>query len=171
MKYFTFTELSNSATATRYGIDNTPTEAVKKNLAALTDMVLDPLREAFKKPIYVNSGYRCPALNAKVGGAKNSGHLYGYAADITGGDAFANRKLWELLVDLNLPFHKIIWERGSGVGAKWLHVAYTGDPSHPMWVRGLKLQPAVISNFAPTNFRKVKSTVFKQELVKKEEYP
>ncbi|MCC8038528.1 MAG: D-Ala-D-Ala carboxypeptidase family metallohydrolase [Bacteroidales bacterium] len=132
MKYFTFTELSNSATATRYGIDNTPTEAVKKNLAALTDMVLDPLREAFKKPIYVNSGYRCPALNAKVGGAKNSGHLYGYAADITGGDAFANRKLWELLVDLNLPFHKIIWERGSGVGAKWLHVAYTGNPAHIM---------------------------------------
>ena len=60
MKYFTIEELCHSDTANARGIDNTPTEEVKANLEALIDNVLDPLREAYGKPIYLNSGYRCP---------------------------------------------------------------------------------------------------------------
>lgn len=45
--------------------------------------VLQAIRSRFKKPVVVNSGYRTPAHNKKVGGSTYSRHLYGYAADIS----------------------------------------------------------------------------------------
>ena len=55
MKHFTIHELTRSATADRKGIDNTPSKQVIENLTALVDNVLDPLREAWGKPIHVNT--------------------------------------------------------------------------------------------------------------------
>ena len=86
MKHFTLKEFVKSDTARRLGIDNTPSPQVEERLRQLVDYVLDPLREAYGKPIYVNSGYRCPALNRAVGGVAHSQHLTGEAADITGGN-------------------------------------------------------------------------------------
>jgi len=54
----------------------------KENIEALVENVLDPLRERYGKPIVVNSGYRCPKHNKEVGGATNSQHMEGEAADI-----------------------------------------------------------------------------------------
>ena len=124
MKYFTFDELSRSETAKRQGIDNTPSSAAKSNIAALVDNILDPLREAWGKPIYVNSGYRCPALNKAVGGASSSQHLTGQAADITTGNKVDNAKLFQLAIDLKLPFDQIINEQNFS----WLHISYS--PRH-----------------------------------------
>lgn len=124
MKYFTFTEFERSATAYRHGIDNALPEAAKKNVAALVDTVLDPLREAWGKSITVTSGYRCPALNKAVGGVPTSMHLTGHAADITTGNEVDNRKLYQLAQDLRLPYFELI---GKKYGFKWLHISY--DPS------------------------------------------
>ena len=55
---------------------------VQANIEALVDNVLDPVREAYDKPIYVNSGYRCEKHNKAVGGMLRSQHLVGQAADI-----------------------------------------------------------------------------------------
>lgn len=44
---------------------------------------LQVLRDHIKSPIFINSGYRSPAYNAKVGGVKSSQHLLAKAADIT----------------------------------------------------------------------------------------
>ena len=82
MTYFTISELVVSDTARVKGIDNSPTTAVRANLVALIETLLDPLREAWKSPIKVTSGYRCGVLNRAVGGASTSAHLYGCAADI-----------------------------------------------------------------------------------------
>ena len=43
---------------------------------------LQTIREAFGKPIRVNSGYRSPEHNTKIGGARNSQHLEALAADL-----------------------------------------------------------------------------------------
>jgi uncharacterized protein YcbK (DUF882 family) len=43
---------------------------------------LQAMREEIGKPVIINSGYRCPAHNKAIGGATNSQHLYGRAADI-----------------------------------------------------------------------------------------
>ena len=56
------------------------------NIRYLHDKLLLPLRQAIGAPITINSGYRCRALNMAVGGASNSLHLWGRAADITAGD-------------------------------------------------------------------------------------
>lgn len=122
MKHFTIDELCRSETARIRGIDNTPTEEVRKNLTALVDNVLDPLREWYGKPIYVNSGYRCPALNKAVGGVANSQHLTGQAADIDVNDRAENRKLMKHIED-NLDFDQLIWENGGA----WVHVSYRAD--------------------------------------------
>ena len=82
MKNFTIQELVHSNTATRLGIDNTPTEEEMKNMENLIDLVLDPLREEVGKPIIVTSGYRCLKLNEAVGSKPNSQHMAGLAADL-----------------------------------------------------------------------------------------
>ena len=69
MKYFTIAELCKSDTADRKGIDNRCKKEHVANLTALVDNVLDPLREAYGKPITINSGFRSPALNKAVGGS------------------------------------------------------------------------------------------------------
>ena len=56
---------------------------VQANIEALVNNVLDPVREAYGKPIYVNSGYRCPKHNEAVGGVPRSQHMLGQAADIS----------------------------------------------------------------------------------------
>ena len=122
MKHFTISELCRSDTARIRGIDNTPTEEVRKNLTALVGNVLDPLREWYGKPIYVNSGYRCPALNKAVGGVASSQHLTGQAADIDVNDRAENRRLMKHIED-NLDFDQLIWENGGA----WVHVSYRAD--------------------------------------------
>lgn len=122
MKWFTIDELCRSDTARSRGIDNTPTEEVRKNLTALVGNVLDPLRDWYGKPIYVNSGYRCPALNKAVGGVANSQHLTGQAADIDVNDRAENRRLMKHIED-NLDFDQLIWENGGA----WVHVSYRAD--------------------------------------------
>lgn len=120
MKHFTIKELSASPTAVARGIDNNPTEQVIAALTRLTDNVLDPLRQAYGFPIYVNSGYRCPALNRAVGGTSGSQHLRGEAADITTGCSENNARLYRLLRKLELPIDQAINEHDFA----WIHVSH-----------------------------------------------
>ena len=123
MKYFTIKELTTSSTATRLKIDNTPTEEVVNNLELLVNNILDKIREAYGKPITVNSGYRCPKLNTAIGGSKTSQHITGKAADITVGNRQANRSLFQFIQKLDLPFDQLIDEYNY----KWVHISY--DPN------------------------------------------
>lgn len=123
MEYFTFTEFERSETAYRHGMDNTMPEAARRSVAALVDNVLDPLREAWGKPLTVTSGYRCPVLNKAVSGVANSQHLLGEAADITTGNVVDNRRLFQLAQDLALPFDQLIDERGFA----WIHISHKAE--------------------------------------------
>lgn len=113
-KNFSLDEL----TATNTRIDNTPPQDVTNNLIALAERVLQPARERYGKPITVNSGYRSPAVNARVGGASSSQHLTGQAADITTGSKAENRKLFALLAQMD--FDQLIDEKDM----TWIHVSY-----------------------------------------------
>lgn len=105
-KNFNFREFEQSATARKKGILNViTTTEVRDSIKALVDNVLQPLRDAWGKPLSVNSGYRCPALNAAVGGVATSQHVKGEAADISCDNP---QKLAQLACDLNLPFDQMI---------------------------------------------------------------
>lgn len=63
--------------------DGTPVPAELIPNVELLAKNLQVLRDHLGEAIHVNSGYRTPAYNAKVGGKKNSYHLKAMAADIT----------------------------------------------------------------------------------------
>lgn len=117
-KHFSWDELTKSDTAKKYGISNTPSEEEKRNLIALVMKVLDPLRDKYAKPVTVNSAYRSPFLNSKVGGSDFSQHVKGQAADITGGSKEENKILFNLLKDMD--FDQLINEQDYS----WIHVSY-----------------------------------------------
>ena len=120
-KYFTLGEMCASDTALEKRIENTPTDqATIARLNALMDDCLDKVREMWGRPIGVNSGYRSPELNRAVGGAKNSQHLRGEAADINAGGRENNRKLFDMIVASDIPFDQLIDESGY----RWLHISY-----------------------------------------------
>ena len=124
MKYFTIKELCKSSTAVQKGINNTPNSYIVKNLEQLVDYILDPLRERYGKPITVNSGYRCYALNKAVNGSKTSQHLEGLAADITAGSPKENKILFNLAQELNLPYDQLIDEKKFS----WIHISFSKKP-------------------------------------------
>ncbi len=112
-------ELTYSRTAQILHISNIPSDEVNANLVALVDNVLDRAREAWGKPVKVNSGYRCPELNRAVGGVSNSQHLTGEAADITTGTKEGNKWLFNYIKD-NCVYDQLINEQKYS----WVHVSY-----------------------------------------------
>lgn len=126
--YFTIEELTRSKVAKANGIDNSIVSLLfKSNAEKLISDILNPLREAYGKPIIVNSGYRCQALNKKVGGSPTSDHLRAAAADITGGSPSENKKLFELAKSLNLPFKQLIDEKHYA----WVHISHDQHANKP----------------------------------------
>jgi len=125
---FTLAEMTKSETALRYDMDNTPGEAEVANLKLLAEKVLQPVRDHYKRGVKVNSGFRHPEVNAKVGGSKTSDHCRGQAADIEI-PGVANADLAQWIAD-NLEFRQLILEFYTpGVpDSGWVHVSYVeGD--------------------------------------------
>ena len=122
MRYFKLIEFTASATARDLDIDNTPSKEAIENIEALVSKVLDPLRDAFGKPIYVRSGYRSVDLNMAVGGVKNSQHIKGEAADITANSREDNQWLFEYIRD-HLDYDQLIDEYNYS----WVHVSAKAD--------------------------------------------
>ena len=81
-EHFTLEEMLRSETAAKKHIENRINAEEVNNLVRLCEAVLEPLRAHFGQPIRINSGFRCRALNAAVGGAANSYHTKGRAVDI-----------------------------------------------------------------------------------------
>lgn len=136
MKHFTMLEFTNSATARKLGIDNTPTAEHRTNLEELVAKLLDPLREAWAircaneqwgtPALNVTSGYRGPELNKAVGGTATSAHCVGYAADLVP----ANGRLAEFKAFCRgwlqgKPFDQMISEDENAAGVpRWIHIGY-----------------------------------------------
>jgi hypothetical protein len=125
---FSLNELTQSETALRKGLDNTPPEQIVANLKVLAEKVLQPIREHYGKGVKVNSGYRSPEVNASVGGSRTSDHCKGQAADIEI-PGVANADLAKYIKD-SLQFTQLILEFYTpGVpDSGWVHVSY--DPSN-----------------------------------------
>lgn len=121
---FTKEEFEKSSTASKLGIDNKIPEEYLVNVFNLAK-VLQVIREAWKAPIIISSGYRCEKLNRAVKGASNSDHKFAAAADIhTKSNTRAdNKKLFDLILSLanagKIKCRQIIDEYNF----KWVHVS------------------------------------------------
>lgn len=105
-KNFTFAEFEASMVAKEKDIRNVITSfEVRDSIIALCRNVLQPLRDTWGKPMHVNSGYRCPELNAAVGGVPSSQHTKGEAADIACENPV---QMAQLAYDMHLPYDQLI---------------------------------------------------------------
>ena len=122
-KNFALSEMVKSATAERLNVANSPSDIHLVNLTHLAIHILQPVRDQFGV-ITINSGYRSPALNAKVGGSKTSQHCNGQAADF---ESFStpNPDLAKWIAN-NLEFDQLILEFYDGVNPNsgWVHCSY-----------------------------------------------
>lgn len=125
---FSLAEMTKSDTALRLGMDNIPGPEEIANMTALCECVLQPIRNHYGTGVKVNSGFRHPDVNAKVGGSKTSDHCKGMAADIEI-PGVANADLAKWIVD-HLEFRQVILEFYTpGIpDSGWVHVSYNpGD--------------------------------------------
>ncbi|MEC5213333.1 zinc D-Ala-D-Ala carboxypeptidase [Polaromonas sp. CG_9.5] len=121
-QHFSLAELTNSTTAQRLGLDNTPASELVPRLVRTAEM-LERIRAELGAPVTVTSGYRSPAVNRAVGGVTSSDHAQGHAADIVvpgfGNPYTVAKLLSQLMAPLGIG--QLVLE---GVkGKQWVHVS------------------------------------------------
>jgi zinc D-Ala-D-Ala carboxypeptidase len=125
-KHLSLAEVTRSETAKRNGISNMPTDEHIKNFKLLAEKVFEPIREHFKVPIHISSGYRSKALNTAIKGSLSSQHCSGEAIDIDmdgSTNGVTNKMVFDFIKD-NLDFDQMIWEFGTDKNPDWVHVSY-----------------------------------------------
>jgi hypothetical protein len=124
--HFTLEEMLYSDTAIAQGIDNTPDAQSMQNLSRVAQ-VMEQVRYLLdNNSITISSGYRCPELNAAIGGAAASAHLYGLACDFTCPSFGTPEEICQFLEQAlpTLGIDQLIWEYDS-----WVHMGLSsGEP-------------------------------------------
>lgn len=124
-EHFALAEMVRSQTALRRGIANQPNEEVLINLRTLCVTLLEPVRALLGVPIQITSGYRSPLLNRAVGGAMNSAHTDGLAADIIP-VGMELREAFDKIRASEISYDQIILECDA-----WIHIALPRHDREP----------------------------------------
>jgi hypothetical protein len=129
-------EMLRSESAKRLGISNQPTPEHLHNMQLLAFCVFQPIRNHFKRPIHISSGYRSEALNKAIkGSSRTSQHSKGQAMDIDmDGTEITNKQIFDFIKD-NLDFDQMIWEFGTAENPDWVHVSYSGKRNRKQILR------------------------------------
>ena len=128
MKHFNLSEFFRSSTADKNGIKNEPLlderERVMLNIKLLVDNVLEPIRDVVCTPIIITSGYRNPQVNKLVGGADNSQHMSGCAADFHV-EGFTRSMMYDVFVNIynTMDFDQLIYYRSKNI----IHISYVDN--------------------------------------------
>lgn len=117
---FTLMQMTRSETATKEGINNTPSATEIANLKALCENVLEKVKDHFQASVVISSGFRNAKVNAAVGGSKTSQHMTGQAADFTVTGKTLEEVFNWIAFESNLEFDQVLYEFG-----RWIHVSYT----------------------------------------------
>lgn len=126
-KHFTLNEMTKSQTASRRGIDNTPTAKEIENLRLWCHAIGEPVRQEFMRPVVVSSGFRSKALNKAIGGSTNSQHMTGEAVDfeVPGISNFEVARF----IERALVFDQLILEfyTPGQPNSGWVHCSYLSN--------------------------------------------
>ena len=119
-------EMLRSESAKSLGIANVATPEHIENMKALATNVFQPIRNHFKRPIHISSGYRSNALNDAIKrSSKTSQHTKGEAMDIDMDNTeITNNQVFQF-IRANLEFDQLIWEFGTGLNPDWVHVSFS----------------------------------------------
>lgn len=127
-EHFTLEELTYSRAAVENAIANEPPVQERASLHHLASSLLEPLRQAYKMPIAVLSGYRNSEVNRLVGGVATSQHVKGEAADCYTPEG--PEKLLDVLMRSGLVFDQAIVYRRR----RFLHLSLKQSGKNRMQV-------------------------------------
>ena len=130
-EHFTLEEFIRSLTASRLKIDNSVPADLMPNVQ-LTAIKLEFVRQALGKPINITSGYRCPVLNARVGGVSTSAHTKGLAVDFHSPYG-TPKEICQRLIDAGVQFDKLIQEHN-----KWVHIGFSPNNNRQIVLTAVK---------------------------------
>ena len=137
-KNFNLLELTNSQTAERKSIDNTPSPEHQRDLKSLCTRILQPVRDHFNRVVSVSSGYRSEALCLAIGSKTTSQHAKGQAADfeIYG---LSNGELATWIKE-NLDYDQLILEFWTPESPNngWIHCSYNSEGNRKEYLRAYK---------------------------------
>ena len=118
-KNLLLSECIRSESAKRRGVSNMPTPAHIENLKYVAEKIFQPVRDHFKVPIRISSGYRSRELNAIIGGSNTSFHSGGNALDLDNDNtSITNKQIFDF-IRKNLEYTELINEFNYA----WVHVA------------------------------------------------
>jgi len=135
---FSLVELTKSQTATRKGIDNTPSTEHQENLKRLCESILQRVRDHFNRVVSVSSGYRSEELCLAIGSKTTSQHAKGEAADF---EIFglSNKELADWINE-NLYYDQLILEywKESDPNSGWVHCSFSLNGNRKQYLRAYK---------------------------------
>jgi zinc D-Ala-D-Ala carboxypeptidase len=129
-EHISYNEATQSPTAIRFGIDNTPTEHQLFDMRIVANACFEQLRKWYCKPIRIGSFFRCTLLNQKVNGSLSSQHCKGEAIDISAGSKSENKKLFDWC-KANLIFDQLINEYDY----QWVHISFRQGQNRNMVIK------------------------------------
>jgi hypothetical protein len=119
---FSLAQFTDSETARKNGIDNTPPTEIVQNLKRLA-VGLEEVQVLLGAPLEISSGYRCTALNEAVGGTGNSQHVQGLAADFVCPGFGSPMEIAQAIRQSTIEFDQCILEYG-----RWVHLSFNDAP-------------------------------------------
>jgi hypothetical protein len=122
-------EVIRSEQAKRMGVSNMPTAEHIENFKKLAENVFEKIRNNFRVPIHISSGYRSVELNRAIKGSSTSQHCKGEAIDIDmdgSSNGVTNRMVFDYILK-SLDFDQLIWEFGTSENPDWVHVSYSSS--------------------------------------------
>lgn len=125
-EHLDLSEVTRSESAKRNGISNMPTEQHIANFKLLAENIFEPIRNHFRCPIHISSGYRSIELNTAIKGSLTSQHCTGEAIDVDmdgSANGVTNKMVFDYIKN-NLNFDQLIWEFGTSANPDWVHVSY-----------------------------------------------
>lgn len=126
-EHLDLSEVIRSEQAKRLGISNMPTEEHINNFKLLAENIFEPIRNNFRVPIHISSGYRSVALNKAIKGSSTSQHCKAEAIDVDmdgSSNGVTNKMVFDYIYK-NLDFDQLIWEFGTSENPDWVHVSYS----------------------------------------------
>ncbi len=141
---FTLDELTKSQEAIRLGIPNEPNDEHITNLILLCKNILQPIRNYFKIPVSISSGYRSPELCEAIGSSRTSQHARGEAADF---ELFGihNKEVSDWIVQ-NLDYDQCILEfwNPNDPNSGWIHCSYNDLRNRKQYLKADKIGGKIV---------------------------
>ena len=141
---FTLDELTKSQEAIRLDIPNEPEDEHITNLMLLCTHILQPVRNYFKMPVSISSGYRSAALCEAIGSSTTSQHTKGQAADF---EIFGvhNKEVSDWIVK-NTDYDQCILEfwNPNDPNSGWIHCSYNDAGNRKSYLNAQKLNGRIV---------------------------